>query len=104
MFYFNISQDEAEQLYIQCERYDLLNKLYQCRNKMEDALKVAESKDRIHLKHTQHSWAKNLEQGGDFKNATVQYEKANTHIYEIPRMLIDQPRQLEAYMSKTNDP
>ncbi|GJQ73670.1 putative intraflagellar transport protein 140 [Trypoxylus dichotomus] len=56
--------DDAEQLYIQCERYDLLNKLYQSRNKMDEALSIAETKDRIHLKNTEYHYAQQLEQDG----------------------------------------
>ncbi|RZC33588.1 hypothetical protein BDFB_000428 [Asbolus verrucosus] len=96
--------DEAEQLYVQCERYDLLNKLLRSRNKMDAAHAIAESKDRIHLKNTDHVWAKVLEQSGDFKEAAARYEKANTHKFDIPRMLLDQPQQLESYMAKTKDP
>ncbi|KAK5641268.1 hypothetical protein RI129_009815 [Pyrocoelia pectoralis] len=96
--------DEAEQLYLQCERYDLLNKFHQNRNKMDEALKIAESKDRIHLKNTEHMYAQMLEQNGDIREAIDRYERANTHIQEIPRMLIEQPDQLEVYMSTTNEP
>lgn len=101
---YNISfQDEAEQLYIACERYDLLNKLYQSRNKMESAITVAETKDRIHLRSTEYAWAKSLEEAGDLTEAIDRYENANTHRYNVPRMLIDSPKDLEAYISKSND-
>ncbi|KAF5302514.1 hypothetical protein FQR65_LT00886 [Abscondita terminalis] len=96
--------EEAEQLYIQCERYDLLNKFYQSSNKMEKALKIAETKDRIHLKNTEHLWAKSLEENGEIREAVRRYENANTHFQEVPRMLIDQPDQLEVYMSNTTEP
>lgn len=96
-------KDEAQQLYIQCERYDLLNKLLQNCNKMEEAVKIAETKDRIHLKNTYYVWAKKLEQNGDFREAAKKYEKANTHRYDVPRMLINQPELLEGYMTKTSD-
>jgi intraflagellar transport protein 140 len=97
-------KDEAEQLYVQCERYDLLNKLLRSRNKLDAAHATAESQDRIHLKNTEHAWAKALEQSGDFKEAAVRYERANTHKFDVPRMLLDQPLQLESYMGKTKDP
>lgn len=71
---------------------------------MDAAHAVALSKDRIHLKNTEHAWAKILEQEGDFKEAAVRYERANTHKFDIPRMLLEQPQQLEAYMTKTKDP
>ncbi|KAI4456192.1 hypothetical protein MML48_8g00010237 [Holotrichia oblita] len=96
--------DDAEQLYIQCERYDLLNKLYQSRNKMDEALTIAETKDRIHLRNTEYHYARQLEQDSNYKEAIIHYEKANTHRYDVPRMLLEQPDQLQLYMSKTNDP
>ncbi|VEN35720.1 unnamed protein product [Callosobruchus maculatus] len=95
--------DEAEQLYIQCGRYDLQNKLLRSRNQMDAAHAVAESKDRINLKNTDHAWARSLEETGDFKEAAARYERANTHLYDVPRMLSDHPQQLQAYMSKTRD-
>ncbi|KAK4874572.1 hypothetical protein RN001_013932 [Aquatica leii] len=96
--------DEAEQLYIQCGRYDLLNKFYQSCNKMDKALKIAETKDRIHLKNTEHMWAKSLEENGELREAVRRYENANTHFQEVPRMLMEQPDQLEVYMSNATEP
>ena len=42
--------DEAERLYAECGRYDLLNELLQASGEWDRALKMAEDKDRIHLK------------------------------------------------------
>ncbi|KAG5881961.1 hypothetical protein JTB14_020525 [Gonioctena quinquepunctata] len=95
--------DEAEQLFIQCGRYDLQNNLLRSRNKMDAAHAVAESKDRINLRNTEHAWAESLELLGDLKEACARYERANTHLYDVPRMLSDYPQQLQAYMSKTKD-
>ncbi|XP_057670783.1 intraflagellar transport protein 140 homolog [Diorhabda carinulata] len=95
--------EEAEQLYIQCGRYDLLNKLLRSRNKLDAAHAVAESNDRINLRNTEHTWARMLEQSGDFKEAAARYERANTHLYDVPRMLSDHPQQLQNYMAKTKD-
>ncbi|XP_049817321.1 intraflagellar transport protein 140 homolog isoform X2 [Aethina tumida] len=96
--------DEAEQLYVQCNRYDLLNKLLRSRNKMDAAHAIAESKDRIHLRNTEYAWAKILEQNGEIKEAISRFEKANTHKQDVPKMLIDQPQLLQTYMAKTKDP
>lgn len=70
---------------------------------MEAAHAVAESKDRINLRNTEHAWARVLEQSGDFKEAASRYERANTHVYDVPRMLSEHPQQLQAYMTKTKD-
>lgn len=95
-------QEEAEQLYVECERYDLLNKLYQSQGKLDQALKIAESKDRINFRNTSHMYAKSLEEEGNFEEAVIHYEKANT-CHNIPRMLLNRPQQLEVYMEKTTD-
>lgn len=71
---------------------------------MEAAYTVAENQDRIHLRNTEHAWAKHLEQNGDIKEALIRYEKANTHKFDVPRMLLEHPQQLENYMAKTKNP
>lgn len=71
---------------------------------MEDALNIAQTKDRIHLRNTEHACAKQLELSGNYKDAIKHYENANTHRYDVPRMLAEQPQQLEAYITKTKDP
>lgn len=86
-----------------CERYDLLNKLYQCQGKMDAATTIAETKDRIHLRSTEYVWGKTLEESGDLTEAIKKYENANTHRYNVPRMLIDNPKDLETYILKSND-
>lgn len=64
-------QEEAEELYNQCGRYDLLNQLLRCRNKFQEARDLAEAKDRINLRNTEHAWARKLEQDGEFKEAAI---------------------------------
>lgn len=71
---------------------------------MDKALNIAETKDRIHLKNTEYNYAKQLEQDSNYKEAILHFERANTHRYDVPRMLLDQADQLQLYMSKTNDP
>ncbi|XP_066140255.1 intraflagellar transport protein 140 homolog isoform X1 [Euwallacea fornicatus] len=95
--------EETEKLYTQCGRFDLLNKVLRCRKKMQEAHNLAETKNRINLKNTEHAWARQLERDGEFKEAAVRYEKAGTHQYDIPRMLSDHPQQLRLYMTKTKD-
>ena len=48
-----------------------MNRLLRCRNKMEDAHKLAETKDRINLRNTEYAWAKMLEENGDFNKAAL---------------------------------
>ena len=49
---------EAEKLYQNCKRYDLLNKLYQSCGKWEKAMEVAEKFDRINLLSTYYKLAR----------------------------------------------
>lgn len=58
-------QEDAENLYKSCQRYDLLNNFYQASGKWQQALETAEVHDRIHLRATYYSYAKYLESMGD---------------------------------------
>lgn len=71
---------------------------------MDKALTTAADKDRIHLKNTEYNYARALEKDGRYKEAISHYEAANTHRFDVPRMLINHPERLESYMNKTNDP
>lgn len=58
-------QEEAEQLYKKCKRYDLLNKLYRASGQWQKAIEVAEHQDRVHLRTTYYNYAKHLEASAD---------------------------------------
>lgn len=64
-----IPQEDAEQLYRKCKRYDLLNKFYQAAGQWQKALKVAERHDRVHLRSTYHHYAGHLEASADCSRA-----------------------------------
>jgi len=81
--------DDAERLYLESKRYDLLVALYQSCGRWEEALSLCEKHDRIHLKSTHYKYARFLEGCGEIKKAMEQYEKAGVHCKEIPRMLYD---------------
>jgi hypothetical protein len=53
--------EDAERLYKECGRYDLLVKLYMAAGKWTEALKLSSSNDRIHLKTVHYLYAKYLE-------------------------------------------
>ena len=38
-----------------------------------------------------------------FLTLSFSFEKADTHRFEVPRMLLEEPQQLEAYILKTKD-
>ncbi|KAL0984320.1 hypothetical protein UPYG_G00139910 [Umbra pygmaea] len=95
--------DDAEKLYKSCGRFDLLNKFYQAAGKWQQALETAETHDRIHLRSTYYSYAKNLEAIGEKHMALVFYERSDTHRFEVPRMLLDDAQSLETYVNKMKD-
>ena len=49
---------QAERLYKQCKRYDLLNMLYMACGKWDLALNTAENHDRIHLRTIHYTYAR----------------------------------------------
>ncbi|KAK7788798.1 hypothetical protein R5R35_010909 [Gryllus longicercus] len=96
--------DEAERLYTTCGRFDLLNKMYQAAGEWEKALRVAEEQDRIHLRATYFNYACHLEAKGDYTGAAHMYERSDTHRFQVPRMLLEDPLSLENYIIKAKDP
>nr|XP_060640686.1 intraflagellar transport protein 140 homolog [Anolis sagrei ordinatus] len=95
--------EDAERLYKQCKRYDLLNKFYQASNQWQKAMEVAEAHDRVHLRTTYYNYAKHLEATADLSLALTYYEKSDTHKFEVPRMLSEDLQALESYVNKMKD-
>uniref|UniRef100_A0A8C3IG82 Intraflagellar transport protein 140 homolog n=1 Tax=Chrysemys picta bellii TaxID=8478 RepID=A0A8C3IG82_CHRPI len=80
--------EDAERLYKNCKRYDLLNMFYQASDQWQKAMEIAETHDRVHLQC-------NL--------ALNYYEKSDTHRFEVPRMLSEDLQALEIYVNKMKD-
>uniref|UniRef100_A0A0K8RTW7 Intraflagellar transport protein 140-like n=1 Tax=Crotalus horridus TaxID=35024 RepID=A0A0K8RTW7_CROHD len=95
--------EDAEQLYKQCKRYDLLNKFYQASDQWQKAIEVAETQDRVHLRTTYYNYAKHLEAIAERNFAITYYEKSDTHKFEVPRMLSEDLQALEAYVNRMKD-
>jgi intraflagellar transport protein 140 len=98
--------EDAERLYAECGRHDLLNELFQASGQWKEALDIAETQDRIHLRCTHYLYAKHLEAIGDDAGAISHYEAAQAHRHEVPRMLFDRGRveDLERYVKRSGDP
>ena len=79
--------DVAEELLQNSKRYDLLNELYQNMNKWDKAIELAEQHDKINLKSTYYKAAHNYELQKQWKQAIEFYEKSDTHLEEVPRMM-----------------
>eukprot|EP01029_Cantina_marsupialis_P023024 TRINITY_DN5683_c0_g1_i1.p1 TRINITY_DN5683_c0_g1~~TRINITY_DN5683_c0_g1_i1.p1 ORF type:complete len:1397 (+),score=419.46 TRINITY_DN5683_c0_g1_i1:393-4193(+) len=97
--------DDAEKLYKQCGRYDLLNKLYQSTGNWSRALEIAQKDDRLHLRNTHYRYARSLEASGDLAGAIQHYESAKTHKRDATRMLFsaNDMRGLETYVHSMGD-
>uniref|UniRef100_A0A914H1B1 Intraflagellar transport protein 140 n=1 Tax=Globodera rostochiensis TaxID=31243 RepID=A0A914H1B1_GLORO len=95
--------EEAVGLFQKADRWDEVNRLFQAQGKWPEAIEVAEKHDRIHLRHTHYNYAKYLESVGAIEKAIENYEKANTHHFEVPRMLCDEPKVLEFYIRKKSE-
>ena len=62
-----IRQEEAEALCDKSNCFDLLNKIFQASNRWQNALQLAQTKDRINLKQTYYDYARHLEREGWFR-------------------------------------
>ncbi|KAH8241845.1 hypothetical protein KR026_007077 [Drosophila bipectinata] len=96
--------EEAKDLYRRCKRYDLLNKLLQATGHLDKALQVAESEDRIHLKHTYYQKAQELRERGDIKGALEYFEKTQNPSQNITQLLLENPAAMKRYIQTTTDP
>ncbi|XP_013113218.2 intraflagellar transport protein 140 homolog [Stomoxys calcitrans] len=96
--------EKAQELFEQCGRYDLLNKHLRSTGKIDDALGVAETHDRIHLKNTYYQKAQELVERGDIAGALECFEKTQNPVQNITRLLLENPTAMKRYMQNTNDP
>ena len=97
--------EDAERLYFNCGRFDLLVELYRASGRWKEALAVAQKHDRVHLKSTHYAYGHHLESLGDVTGAIKQFEKAGRAFVEIPRLLshMDEFAFLESYVAESGD-
>ncbi|TGZ55803.1 hypothetical protein CRM22_010299 [Opisthorchis felineus] len=95
--------DEAERLFAQCNRWDLVIRLHQSLGQWEKALHVAASHNRISLRATHYAYAKELESTGRLQEAIEHYIQSETHRFEVPRMLKSTPDMLETFVNQQKD-
>lgn len=97
--------DEAAKLFIEGNRYDYLNKMYQAAGQWEKAVRVANTTDRLHLKTSHFQYAKYLESIGSIDGAINHYERSDTFRVEVPRMMYqnDMMDSLEDYVNSSKD-
>ncbi|KAH8866529.1 Intraflagellar transport protein like [Schistosoma japonicum] len=95
--------DEAEQLFIRCNRWDLVIRLHQLLGNWSKALTTAEQHNRMLLRGIEYAYAKELESLGNIQQATEHYIKSETHCFEVPRMLKNNPELLKSFVNKHGD-
>eukprot|EP01022_Parablepharisma_sp_SALTPOND_P012321 TRINITY_DN1578_c0_g1_i1.p1 TRINITY_DN1578_c0_g1~~TRINITY_DN1578_c0_g1_i1.p1 ORF type:complete len:1534 (-),score=207.16 TRINITY_DN1578_c0_g1_i1:2494-7095(-) len=96
----------AKKLYEECGRFDLLIKLLEANGEWEEAIKVAEKNDKIHLNSLYYKIAKSYEYSGELDTSIKYYELSGIGKTEIPRMLWSHGKldKLEEYIKKKRDP
>ncbi|XP_034180473.1 intraflagellar transport protein 140 homolog isoform X3 [Osmia lignaria lignaria] len=96
--------NDAEHLFREAERLDLLGKLLEARDKFKEAIELARNENKIREKTSCYNYAKSLEKEGKIAEAIEMYTKAECHRFEVPRMLLVRPRELLAYLNNSDDP
>ena len=94
-------QEDAIRLLKASNRFDLLSKYYQAIGNWTEAVKIAETNDQVHVNTTYRNYGKYLEQEGDTKQAAAMYAKAKTEETDVPKMLLENPVELENYATKS---
>ncbi|XP_043280056.1 intraflagellar transport protein 140 homolog isoform X2 [Venturia canescens] len=96
--------NDAERLFREAGRLDLVGSLMEARDKFPDAIKLMSSENKIREKVTYYNYARALESSGKIDKAIEMYTKADCHKFEVPRMLLSRPRDLQAYLTSSDDP
>lgn len=98
-----VFQEDAERLFREAKRLDLLGSLLEARNKFTEAIELAKNEHKIREKTTYYNYAKALELDGKTNEAIEMYTKADCHRFEVPRMLQNSPRELQNYLTNSDD-
>ncbi|EUB58340.1 Intraflagellar transport protein [Echinococcus granulosus] len=90
---------EAERLFIECGRWDLVTRMHRALGHWDEALSVVEKHNRVRLKNTHYAYALELKNQGNIEDAIHHFVQSNTHCVEVPRMLKDSPEKLEEFVN-----
>lgn len=96
-------KEEAAEYYESCGRWDLLVRFLQDAGHWQKAAEVAQQKHRIHVRHSSYCHAQHEQAKGELSLAASLYEQSETHVFEVPRMLIEDSSALQSYVSHSND-
>ncbi|KAF7994282.1 hypothetical protein HCN44_003372 [Aphidius gifuensis] len=86
--------NDAERLFHEANRLDLLSYLYESSNKYTDAITLAKNENKIPKKLSYFNYAKALESNRDIDKAIEMYTKADCHRFEVPRILLNRLQEL----------
>ncbi|XP_011503227.1 PREDICTED: intraflagellar transport protein 140 homolog [Ceratosolen solmsi marchali] len=95
--------NDAERLFREANRFDLLGSLLEARNKFKEAIELAKNEDKIREKLSYYNYAKSLEFEGKISEAIEMYTKSDCHRFEVPRMLLSTPKELQNYLKNSDD-
>jgi intraflagellar transport protein 140 len=97
---------DAERLFANCQRWDLLGQLQAARGDWDAALDVATQHDRVRLKAMSHARARHLEALGDTAAALQHYRSCGAVSTDVLRVLWQTGRhaELEQLAASSSDP
>ncbi len=81
--------EDAERLFKEASRFDLLNKFYQASSAWEKAIETAEKRDRIHLQETYYNYAVYLRGIGNRNGALKHFQLAGSELPECTKLLLE---------------
>ncbi|VDK41143.1 unnamed protein product [Taenia asiatica] len=90
---------EAERLFIECGRWDLVTRMHRALGHWDEALSVVEKHNRVRLKNTHYAYALELRDQGNIEGAIHHFIQSNTHYVEVPRMLKNSLEKVEEFVS-----
>ncbi|KAI8902608.1 hypothetical protein BC833DRAFT_654604 [Globomyces pollinis-pini] len=95
--------EEAQDIWTETKNFGGLSTFYQASGKWEKAIETAAAKDRPSLPVTYFNFAKHLEEIGDITGAIAAYEKTNASKAQIPRMMLNHKKDLQAYVDVSTE-
>ncbi|XP_014295650.1 intraflagellar transport protein 140 homolog [Microplitis demolitor] len=94
---------DAKRLFREAKRLDLLGSFLETCHRHSEAITLAENENKISEKLSYYNYAKILEQQGNVEKAIKMYTKANSDKFQVPKILLSQPKELHSYFAASND-
>lgn len=65
-------QEEAERLFIECDRWDLVARIHRSLGHWEEVVQISEKRNRLHLRNAHYAYAQELREQGCIEDAVQQ--------------------------------